>query len=682
MVAPNGLLDLLRSASLRLSGRGYNDFLITGLVVTVITVLIFPLPLWLIDVLVAISILFGVSLVLLAIHVPSVLAFSSFPAVLVVTTIFRLALSVAITRQILLQADAGDIIFTFGNTVVGGNLIVGIVIFTIITVVQFIVVAKGAERVAEVAARFTLDGMPGKQLSIDSDLRSGLIDKDEARARRRRLEEESQLHGAMDGAMKFVKGDAIAGIVIIIVNMLAGLAIGMLQLGMSLAEAMMTYTILTIGDGLVAQIPALLSAVSAALIVTRAEGGEKDKNLGDTIVRQVFGETRIIVMGGALALLLMLVPGFPKPVFLCIAALLLGIAFYRERLRFAWYRRWSRRFDQEQAETEELELPDLDAADGENTVELLAPIEDWSSTERALVLRDALRLIESTGRHYGLGLPAPALRCAEGVEQPELRVFDVPLRLTRYVPADFDGEWFKKNAEDQRIKGLSEAAQEALRGALEANLARFLGIQEASDMVNGLSKSQPDLTRELLRLVSPQRLADVLRRLLEERVSLRQLRRVLEAITEAAMTEKEIVPLTERTREKLGDQICAQYASAQAELRVVLAHPELEDFIRQHSEPGTGNVSMNPVRLRGLLDQVRRLEAQRQLEGAVVVCAPDVRHPLRRLLAVDFNALPILSIQELAADLKLNPVAQLALPAGESQRGESQQAALKEEQST
>lgn len=681
MAAPNGLLDLLKSASLRLSGRGYNDFLITGLVVTVITVLIFPLPLWLIDVLVAISILFGVSLVLLAIHVPSVLAFSSFPAVLVVTTIFRLALSVAITRQILLQADAGDIIYTFGNTVVGGNLIVGIVIFTIITVVQFIVVAKGAERVAEVAARFTLDGMPGKQLSIDSDLRSGLIDKDEARARRRRLEEESQLHGAMDGAMKFVKGDAIAGIVIIIVNMLAGLAIGMLQLGMSLGEAMMTYTILTIGDGLVAQIPALLSAVSAALIVTRAEGGDKDKNLGDTIVRQVFGETRVIAMGGALALLLMLVPGFPKPVFLAIAAILLGLAFYRERLRFAWYRQWSRRFDDDKPSDEELDLPDLDAADGENMLELLAPIDDWSPRERAFVLRDSLRICETTARSYGLRLPDPALRSAEGVKQPEVRVFDVPLRLAKYTPAEFDGQWFRKSPEDNSIRGLSEASQEALGAALEANLARFLGIQEASDMVNGLSKSQPDLTRELLRLVSPQRLADVLRRLLEERVSLRQLRRVLEAVTEAAISEKEIVPLTERTREKLGDQICAQYASGDGVLNVVLAHPELEDFIRQHSDPGSGTVSMDPARLRNLLNEARSLEAQGRLKGAVVVCAPDVRHPLRRLLAVDFNGLAILSIQELAADLKLEPVAHLPLPDGESHRGESQLAALKEEQS-
>src|SRR5690606_20232014 len=227
---------------------GYSDVILAFAAVTIISVMILPLPIVAIDTLVAVNISIGFGLLLLAIYIPTPVAFSSFPSVLLLTTLFRLALSIAITRSILLNAEGGHIVETFGTMVAGGNLVVGLVVFLIITVVQFIVVAKGAERVAEVAARFTLDAMPGKQLSIDSDLRSGLIDKDEARRKRRLLEVESQLHGSLDGAMKFVKGDAIAGIVIIIINLLGGLAVGVLQHDMPLGEATHTYSILTIGD--------------------------------------------------------------------------------------------------------------------------------------------------------------------------------------------------------------------------------------------------------------------------------------------------------------------------------------------------------------------------------------------------------------------------------------------------
>ncbi|MDE0855937.1 MAG: FHIPEP family type III secretion protein, partial [Nevskia sp.] len=304
-------------------------------VVAIVALMILPLPLLLVDALVACNILFGVSLLLLAIYIPGPTAFSSFPSVLLLTTLFRLSLSIAITRLILLDADAGRIIETFGQLVAGGNLVVGIVVFLIITVVQFIVIAKGAERVAEVAARFTLDAMPGKQLSIDSDLRSGLIDKDEARRRRRRLEVESQLHGALDGAMKFVKGDSIAGIVIIIINILGGLAVGVLQLGLPLSEAVRTYSILTIGDGLVGQIPALLSSIAAGLIVTRTASEDGDQHLGAAIGREITGHPRVILIGGLLALFLALVPGFPWPVFAALGLSLIGAWVWRGRHQFS-----------------------------------------------------------------------------------------------------------------------------------------------------------------------------------------------------------------------------------------------------------------------------------------------------------------------------------------------------------
>src|SRR6185295_6825397 len=271
----------------------YSDLLLVAGVVAIVAMMILPLPAWLIDLLVAANIASGLLLLLLGIYIASPLEFSVFPSVLLMTTLFRLSLSIATTRMILLQGHAGDIIDTFGKVVAGGNLVVGLVVFLIITVVQFIVIAKGAERVAEVAARFSLDAMPGKQLSIDSDLRSGLIDKDEAKRRRRNLEMESKLHGSLDGAMKFVKGDAIAGIVIIVINLLGGLAIGVMMQDLDIGTAITKYSILTIGEGMVAQIPALLGAMAAGLIVTRTSD-EEDKHLGDSIRKQMMAKPRVL----------------------------------------------------------------------------------------------------------------------------------------------------------------------------------------------------------------------------------------------------------------------------------------------------------------------------------------------------------------------------------------------------
>src|SRR5690554_925093 len=311
--------------------------------------MILPLPLVVIDALVAINISIGFGLLLLGIYIPNPVAFSSFPSVLLLTTLFRLAISIAITKSILLHADGGHIVETFGTLVAGNNLVVGLVVFLIITVVQFIVIAKGSERVAEVAARFTLDAMPGKQLSIDSDLRSGMLDKDEARSKRRLLETESQLYGSLDGAMKFVKGDAICGIVIIIINLLGGLAIGVLQKGMDLGDATRVYSILTIGDGLVSQIPAILATIAAGLVVTRTTSDVDDKHLGEAITRQVTGQPRVLLITAILAFLMMLVPGFPKLVFALLGLVLFAAAAWQYRYQFETLRKLFRVSDEELA---------------------------------------------------------------------------------------------------------------------------------------------------------------------------------------------------------------------------------------------------------------------------------------------------------------------------------------------
>ncbi|MCG8649579.1 MAG: flagellar biosynthesis protein FlhA, partial [Pirellulales bacterium] len=267
----------------------HSDLFLAALVVSIIAMMILPLPTTLVDLLLATNLGLAVTLLMMSMYINSILAFSTFPSMLLFTTLLRLALNITTSRLILLQADAGEVVTTFGNFVVGGNLIVGMVVFLIITIVQFLVIAKGSERVAEVAARFTLDAMPGKQMSIDADMRAGVIDIDQAKQRRTVVEKENQLYGAMDGAMKFVKGDAIAGMIVIGVNLIGGISVGVLQQGMEVGKALQTYSILTIGDGLVSQIPALLIAITAGIIVTRVSTDESEA-LGGDIGKQVLAQ--------------------------------------------------------------------------------------------------------------------------------------------------------------------------------------------------------------------------------------------------------------------------------------------------------------------------------------------------------------------------------------------------------
>ncbi|WP_321575140.1 FHIPEP family type III secretion protein, partial [Burkholderia sp. BE17] len=277
--------------------------------------------------LIALNIVTALIVLIGSFYIVDILEFSSFPSVLLITTLFRLALTISTSRMILLTGDGGQIIATFGEYVIGENVVVGLVVFAIVTVVQFIVITKGSERVAEVAARFSLDAMPGKQMSIDSDLRAGIIDSDGVAVRRAALARESQLYGAFDGAMKFIKGDAIAGIIVIFVNLIGGMAIGILQRGMPASQALTTYTILSVGDGLVSQIPALLISISAGFMVTHVSGA--DRNLGAHIVGELLSKPLVLVVSSVLAIGIGLMPGFPLLVFLSIAAVLGGLAAYR-----------------------------------------------------------------------------------------------------------------------------------------------------------------------------------------------------------------------------------------------------------------------------------------------------------------------------------------------------------------
>ncbi|MHA7206506.1 SctV family type III secretion system export apparatus subunit BsaQ, partial [Burkholderia pseudomallei] len=316
--------------NLLIKAQARPELIVLCLMVLVIAMLIVPLPPYVLDFLIGLNIVTALLVFMGSFYIVNILEFSTFPPILLITTLFRLALSISTSRMILLTAEGGKIITTFGQFVIGDNLVVGFVVFVIVTIVQFIVITKGSERVAEVAARFSLDAMPGKQMSIDADLRAGIIDNEGVKARRSALERESQLYGSFDGAMKFIKGDAIAGIVVIFVNLIGGISVGVMQHGMSVSDALTTYTILSIGDGLVAQIPALLIAIGAGFVVTRVGGS--GNNLGANIVGELFSNPFVLVVTAVLALAIGLLPGFPLIVFLLIA-LALGALYVRREWR-------------------------------------------------------------------------------------------------------------------------------------------------------------------------------------------------------------------------------------------------------------------------------------------------------------------------------------------------------------
>jgi len=661
--SPGGLSTLFSGA-----GR-YSDVILAIGVVMIVGLMILPLPLLVIDILVAVNILISVGLLLLAIYVPSPIAFSSFPSVILLSTLFRLSLSIAITRLILLDADAGAIIETFGRLVVGGNLIVGIVVFIIITVVQFIVIAKGSERVAEVAARFTLDAMPGKQLSIDSDLRSGLIDKEQAKQKRHFLELESQLHGSLDGAMKFVKGDAIAGIVILIVNILGGLAIGVLQNDMPLGEAVHTYSILTIGDGLVAQVPALLTSISAGLIITRTAGNENDSHLGEAITRQVTAHPRVVTIGGIIALLLTLVPGFPWPVFLVIGIALLSRSLWRALPANR------QRMEQAARDAADTATPEAIALTPPKPVQLTIdrPLLDTLAEQRLIELIESVS--QTIEREYGVPMPRAVPIPIDQAAQPcRLEAHGITLYAgDPLATLDTDGDAVPRLVSPALSESTHTVEEAAVCGALYNALCRhlglFMGIQETSNLLNSWNRDYPDLIKEMLRVVPPQKLTDVLRRLLNENISIRNLRDVFEAITDVGSREKDVVMLTEQVRMSLKRHISHRFTNDNRSMRAILVHPELEENLRQaireSGQQGAQGVSLPPESLKQLQRQITNLTRHQpdQDSPLVMLCSVDVRRHLRRLLEEDHHGLPVLSFQELAGDIQVDPIGRIGAEA-------------------
>jgi type III secretion protein V len=631
----------------------YGDLALVAGVVLIVALMVLPLPPLLVDLLVAVNICLGVLLLLVAMYVRSPLEFSVFPSVLLITTLFRLSLSIATTRMILLDAHAGHIIDAFGRMVAGGNLVVGLVVFLIITVVQFIVIAKGAERVAEVAARFTLDAMPGKQLSIDSDLRSGLIDKDEARRRRRELELESKLHGSLDGAMKFVKGDAIASIVIVVINLLGGLAIGTLQKDMTLASAMHTYSILTIGDGLVMQIPALFGAMAAGLIVTRSTDEERDRHLSDAIGRQIAAKPRVLMVAGGLCVLLAWVPGFPASVFLLLAVLLLGGGvLLMPTLRAALSARL--RPAVQTVSRREAAVPSVLATatpEAQPTVPLLLelPREALDANTAQALLHALGGVLDRFQLQLGLMLPRIAVHPAapdHGEAGWRLLAYEVPIAQGALPGGD--------------AGPLPTVLAEACHQALRRNATLFLGTQETNALLTRASADYPDVVKEVLRALPLARLAEILRRLVEEEVPVRNQRDILEALADAAQREKDVFALTEMARIALRRHTSHRVAPT-GELRALLLEPAFEEQLRAavRVAGGQSQLALDPAEAQAAMQ--RLAHAVRAWQPAAVVTAVDLRRHVRKLIEAECFDTPVLSFHELMPTLQLNVLHRVGL---------------------
>ncbi len=661
------------------------EVVLAVVVAAILGAMIIPLPAPLLDAGIALNLAASVALLVASLFARDALKVTSFPTLLLFTTLFRVALNVSSTRLALSDGHAGDIIQAFGEFVVRGDYLVGAVVFCILTLVQFLVVAKGAERVAEVSARFTLDAMPGKQMSIDADLRAGAIDQAQARRRRRDLERESQMFGAMDGAMKFVKGDVIAGLVIVLVNLFGGIAIGVLQHGLSAGEAAELYALIAIGDGLVSQIPSLAISVAAGLVVTRVSAENEEDSLGGDIGSQFFGQPKALWVVAALCLLLALVPGMPRLIFIGVASAFGGLGWYLPRVR-------RERQQQKTAQGGEKGTPEAAAAPspGARAGGVTPLLLDLAPDLSPLVEEDGGRFVKETlerlrERLYAeLGVQLPPVSVRTGAAYLPERTYailidEVPagrgqLRLEGVYAMSPPGELEFLQVKGtpavdpvsgkpiaivpRASRGVLVAAQIPTRtpgellgdhfaAVLRRRASQLLGVQEVQALLTGLEQTAPTLVKEALGKVPLPLLTEVLRKLLGEEVSVRNLRVILEALV-APATEGDSNALVEKCRQSLHRYLTFKYAPT-GPLYAYLVDPAVEVMLREDRE--------DPTAIGQLLEGVKRIASGGK---AVVLAAPDIRRPLRKLCETVYPDLAVLTYAELDVDLQIRPVGRLS----------------------
>lgn len=666
----------------------HSDILVALAVITIVVMMIIPLPTIVLDIFLALNITMSLVIVMVAIYNVEPLQFSVFPSLLLITTLFRLALNVSSTRLILLEGYAGEVIMAFGNFVVGGNALVGFIVFVILIIIQFIVITKGAERVAEVAARFTLDAMPGKQMSIDADLNAGLIGDAEARDRRRKIQREADFYGAMDGASKFVKGDAIAAIIIIIINIVGGFAIGMIDRNMSITQALQAYTLLTVGEGLVNQIPALLVSTATGIVVTRAAS---DANLGNDITTQLLSNYRVFAISGSVLIFLAMVPGLPAIPFLVLACLALGIAY---TLRIAQKDNAETEISrQEEREMEDVRKPEnvlnllqvdpMELEIGYSLIPLVDAGQGGDLLDRVVMIRRQCAL--------ELGLIVPTIRIRDNIQlKPNVYVVKIKgveiargeLMPDHYLAMNSGGASEEINGIETvepafglPAKWVPEAAREAaelagytvvdpvsvltthLTEIVKTHAHELLGRQEVQTLIDTVKQNYPAVVDELIpNITSIGDVQKVLANLLRERVSIRDMVTILETLADYAPLTKDHEILTEYVRQSLARQISKQYILNNV-LTCITVDPQLENIINaavQRTEQGS-YVALEPKVMQNFINSLSNELAKLTNLGfqPLVLTSPAIRLYFRKLTERVAPSLVVLSYGEVESKIEV-----------------------------
>lgn len=668
----------------------FSDVIVAILVVTIIVLIIIPVPLGLLDFFLALNISLSLMILMLSMFVKEPLEFSVFPSMLLVTTLFRLALNIRTTMSILSTGEAGQVIASFGSFVIGGNAVVGFIIFTIIVIIQFLVITKGSERVSEVAARFTLDAMPGKQMAIDADLNSGLITESDAKTRRKKIQREADFYGAMDGASKFVKGDAIAGILITIINILAGFIIGAMMMGLPLGEAIEKFTLLTVGDGLVSQLPALMISVATGIIVTRAAS---EANLGTDVVTQLFAQSTVMFIVGAVIILLGVITPLPDFPFLLIGSALLFTGYTVSNRK----KRESAEEEMESIEPDTskedmrrpenimplLQVDPIELEFGYGIIPLADPNQGGDLFDRLVMIRRQIAL--------ELGLIVPIIRLRDNIQLDSNQylikikgndmakgniVFDHYLAMS---PGSVEGEiegidtvepafglpakWIKSDLREKAellgytVVDPSSVISTHLTEVIKKYSFELLSREDVRQLIENVRETNPSLVEELIPgLMNVGDVQKVLSNLLVEGVSIRNLISILEALADHARNTRDVNILTEYARQKLSRQLSKAYFPF-GQAKVVTLEQGLENLLMEaidQNDNGT-YLSIDPLQTQAILaslaTEVRKLMQMGELP--IVVTAPIVRLYFKRMSAQAIPDLIVLSYNEIEADIEI-----------------------------
>ncbi|MDP6750838.1 MAG: flagellar biosynthesis protein FlhA [Candidatus Poribacteria bacterium] len=676
-------------------------------IISILLVMILPMPPWFLDFLLTFNITFAILILMLAVYVRSPLELAVFPSLLLVTTLYRLALNLASTKLILLNAvdaegnpylnAAGDVIRVFGDLVAGQNPVVGFIVFVILIAIQYIVITNGAQRVAEVRARFTLDAMPGKQMSIDADLNAGLIDEPQARQRRQDIEREQDFYGSMDGASKFVKGDAIAAIIIVIVNIVGGIVIGILQKGLSFGQAASTYTLLTVGDGLVSQIPALIISTATGLVITRSASEE---DLGQDVARQLLAQPRALIVG-AIALFLLAFTGLPFIPFLTFAVILVVLAIYLGQRQEAMQQELETGEMMAPSEEDDdiLQTPDIDAIlvkVGYGLVPFVDEAQGGDLLDRIPKLRG--RLVND------LGFPVPLIRVrddlllgsnkysielwgvaiAEGELMPGHMMALSPTGITRRTvegietvepiyghPALWILEANQQQARDAgyaTIVSPDDVLITHLEDVVKRHGAELLSLQVTQDLIDAQRDLNPVLVESVIadHTLTTVDVQKVLKLLLEEQVPIRNLQLILETLADHGRETKEAIELANAVRQTLRREIINRFLTEDGNLAVVMLSPSLQQTLNQAIQANEG---VNPTIIRQMLENLsQQIQAasNRGIRPVVLVCPATIRYQVRNWIAASLPSLPVIAYEEMSPNVDWETIGIVELTTDES----------------